>query len=29
MNEIREIVNRGVVAKGKKVFNLTEQVKTQ
>ena len=29
MNEIREIVTRAVVAKGKKVFNLTEQVKTQ
>jgi CO dehydrogenase/acetyl-CoA synthase epsilon subunit len=28
MNEIREIVTRAVVAKGKKVFNLTEQVKT-
>lgn len=28
MNEIREIVTRAVVAKGKKVFNLTEAVKT-
>lgn len=28
MNEIREIVTRAVVAKGKKVFQLTEQVKT-
>ena len=29
MNEIREIVTRAVVAKGKKVFNLTENVRTQ
>lgn len=29
MNEIREIVTRAVVAKGKKVFNLVEKVKTQ
>lgn len=29
MNEIREIVTRAVVAKGKKVFNLTEKVKTE
>ena len=28
MNEIREIVTRAVVAKGKKVFNLVEKVKT-
>lgn len=28
MNEIREIVTRAVVAKGKKVFNLIEKVKT-
>jgi len=28
MNEIREIVTRAVVAKGKKVFNLTEKVTT-
>lgn len=29
MNEIREIVTRAVVAKGKKVFNLVEKVKTK
>jgi spore coat protein E len=29
MNEIREIVTRAVVAKGKKVFNLVEKIKTQ
>lgn len=28
MNEIREIVTRAVVAKGKKIFNLVENVKT-
>lgn len=28
MNEIREIVTRAVVAKGKKVFNITEKVRT-
>ena len=28
MNEIREIVTKAVVAKGKKVFNLTKKVKT-
>mgnify|MGYP003297980765 CR=1 FL=1 len=28
MNEIREIVTRAVVAKGKKVFNITEKVST-
>ena len=28
MNEIREIVTRAVVAKGKKVFNLVEKVRT-
>lgn len=28
MNEIREIVTRAVVAKGKKVFNLEEKIKT-
>lgn len=28
MNEIREIVTRAVVAKGKKVFNIVENVKT-
>lgn len=28
MNEIREIVTRAVVAKGKKIFNLVEKVKT-
>lgn len=28
MNEIREIVTRAVVAKGKKVFNLIEKVRT-
>ena len=28
MNEIREIVTRAVVAKGKKVFNLVEKVST-
>ena len=27
MNEIREIVTRAVVAKGKKIFNLTEKIK--
>ena len=29
MNEIREIVTRAVVAKGKKVFNLVEKIKTK
>jgi spore coat protein E len=29
MNEIREIVTRAVVAKGKKVFNLSEKVQTK
>ena len=29
MNEIREIVTRAVVAKGKKIFNLVEKVKTK
>ena len=29
MNEIREIVTRAVVAKGKKVLNLVEKVKTK
>lgn len=29
MNEIREIVTRAVVAKGKKVFNITEKVNTK
>ena len=28
MNEIREIVTRAVVAKGKKVFNLVEKIRT-
>ena len=28
MNEIREIVTRAVVAKGKKVFNLVEKINT-
>ena len=28
MNEIREIVTRAVVSKGKKVFNITEKIKT-
>ena len=29
MNEIREIVTRAVVAKGKKVFNLVEKISTK
>ena len=29
MNEIREIVTRAVVAKGKKIFNITENVNTK
>ena len=29
MNEIRELVTRAAVAKGKKVFNLVEKVKTK
>ena len=27
MNEVREIVTRAVVSKGKKTFHLTEQIK--